>query len=179
MASFAAKLPIAVSSVARGLRTVMKNHSEPATASDSRSLYFFAMLLGSISPAKNTTSVITNVLIVTAPLTPGNMRVTASVAMLAAERCTIFVHMSMLVIARSKLSSTFSARIAFASPRSARIFILTLETEANEVSATAKYAAHRISRITTISDNRLASSISDLTLSIRGLLPGKLKISIS
>ena len=41
--------------------------------------------------------------------------------------------------------------------------------EAKEVSATAKYAAHRMSKITTISDNRLASSISDLTLSIQGV----------
>ena len=161
----AAKLPSAVNSEASGLRMVMKNHSDPATARDIRSLYFFAMLFGSISPAKNTTRVITNVLIVTAPETPGNIRVTASVAIDAADRCTMFVQTRMLVIARSKLSSTCNAFSAFGSPRSARILIFTFDADAKAVSATAKYAAQRTRAITTISDNRLASSISDLTLS--------------
>ena len=165
LTNFAAKLPVADSSFASGFKTDIKKHSEPATANDSRSLYFFAMLLGSISPAKKTTMVITKVLTVTAPGTSGNILVTASVTMLAAEICTIFVQISMLVMARSKLSRTCMALTALGSPRSARILIFTLDTEAKAVSATAKYAAQSKSKTTIVSDNRLASSISDLTRS--------------
>ena len=63
-----------------------------------------ATLLGSISPKKNTTIVVKMVLIATA-LTP-NALVTATVTIAEAAMCTIFVQMSRVVMALSKLSRT-------------------------------------------------------------------------
>lgn len=55
----ATALPKAVSRADRGLKSTMKNRSERAVRMASRSAYFLAMLFGSISPAKNTTTVVT------------------------------------------------------------------------------------------------------------------------
>ena len=69
--SFAAPLPMAVRIEESGVKIAIKKHSEFAVAKDNRSLYFFAMLLGSISPMKNTTIVVARVPIATAlPLLP-------------------------------------------------------------------------------------------------------------
>ena len=46
----------------------MKKRREGARAREKRSAYFFPMLFGSISPAKNTTTVVTTVLTATAPI---------------------------------------------------------------------------------------------------------------
>ena len=103
----AAKLPMADRTADIGRKMRIKKHSEPATAKDSRSLYFLAMLFGSISPTRKTTMVMIIVLRVTA-LSP-QMRVTLTVTMLAAAMCTMFVQIRILLMARSKLSSTSSA----------------------------------------------------------------------
>ena len=62
------------------------------------------MLLGSISPAKNTTIVVIIVLSET-QLMPQSF-VTATVTIVAIEICTIFVPMRIVLIALSKLSIT-------------------------------------------------------------------------
>ena len=82
----------------------MKKQSTGAQERARVSLYFFATLLGSISPAKNTTMVVMIVLIDTA-LTP-HFLVTARVTIEAAAICTILVQISRVLMARSKLSST-------------------------------------------------------------------------
>ena len=73
----AARAPIFVRSQENGVKICIKKYSESAVARDNRSLYFFAMLFGSISPMKNTTSVVISVPAVTAP-TP-KRRVTSTV----------------------------------------------------------------------------------------------------
>lgn len=105
--AFAAKLPIDDNRADIGRKMRIKKHSEPATANDSRSLYFLAMLFGSISPTKKTAMVIIIVLRVTAP--NPQIRVTVTVTMLAAAICTMFVQIRILLMARSKLSRTSSA----------------------------------------------------------------------
>ena len=69
MVSRAAASPIFVSSQDSGWNIVMKKRRLFAQALARRSGYFFAMLFGSISPAKNTATVVRIVLTVTA-LTP-------------------------------------------------------------------------------------------------------------
>ena len=101
------------------------------------------MLLGSISPAKNTTIVVTIVLSETA-LSP-HILVTATVTREAVAICTMLVHISRVLIAMSKLSITYSALFAPASPRSAATFILGRDAEANAVSVTAKNIAQKSS----------------------------------
>lgn len=63
----------------------MKNRSERAVAMARRSAYFLAMLFGSISPAKNTTTVVTSVAAVTAHMP--HTRCTATVTIVAIVRC--------------------------------------------------------------------------------------------
>ena len=90
-----------------GLAGIFRNIKKQSTGAQERarvSLYFFATLLGSISPAKNTTMVVMIVLIDTA-LTP-HFLVTARVTIEAAAICTILVQISRVLMARSKLSST-------------------------------------------------------------------------
>jgi hypothetical protein len=101
---------MAVSSEERGLKMSMKNRSAPDVARLIRSLYFLAMLLGSISPRKNTAMVVMIVERVTAE-TP-QMRVTCTVTMAAAEMWIMLVQMRMVVMARSKLSDISRARFA-------------------------------------------------------------------
>ena len=92
------------------------------------SLYCLPMLFGSISPAKNTTIVVMSVLTETAP-TPQRL-VTATVTMEAAAIWTMFVPISMVVMALSKFSSTHRALSALLLPRSAASLILVFEAEA-------------------------------------------------
>jgi len=153
---------MAVSSAETGLRMSMKNRSAPDVARLIRSLYFLAMLLGSISPTKNAAMVVMIVDRVSAD-TP-HMRVTCTVTMEAAAMCMIFVQISMVVIARSKLSVMKRAFLARSSPLSASVFSFTRDTEANAVSAMAKYMAPNRRSITISQDNRLPSSIKDVTL---------------
>ena len=75
----------------------MKNRSERAVAIARRSAYFLAMLFGSISPAKNTTTVVTSVAAVTAHIP--HTRCTATVTIVAIVRCRMFVPISSVVIA--------------------------------------------------------------------------------
>lgn len=75
----------------------MKNRSERAVRMASRSAYFLAMLFGSISPAKNTTTVVTSVPAVTAHMP--HCRCTATVTSVAIVRCRMFVPISSVVIA--------------------------------------------------------------------------------
>ena len=95
----AAAAPIFVKNHEIGENRPIKKYSEPAVASDNRSLYFFAMLFGSISPMKNTTSVVTSVPTVTA-LMP-QRRVTSTVTKAAVVRWKMFVPISTVVIALS------------------------------------------------------------------------------
>ena len=101
---FAAAWPAAVSSAESGAKSFMKKHSGAAQALANLSLYLLAMLFGSISPAKNTTTVVISVLTDTA-LRPHSL-VTSTVTIDATEICTMFVQISRVLIARSKLSST-------------------------------------------------------------------------
>ncbi len=78
----------------------MKNTSAPAVDRASLSLNFLATLLGSISPAKNTTPVVISVLTDTA-LRP-QRRVTASVTRAATDTCAILVPIRMALMASSK-----------------------------------------------------------------------------
>ena len=93
----ATALPKAVSRADRGLKSTMKNRSERAVRMASRSAYFLAMLFGSISPAKNTTTVVTSVPAVTAHMP--HCRCTATVTSVAIVRCRMFVPISSVVIA--------------------------------------------------------------------------------
>ena len=68
---------MAVRTADSGVKTRMKKHSDPAVPREKRALYFLAMLFGSISPTKKTTTVVMTVLSVTA-LTP-QRRVTSTV----------------------------------------------------------------------------------------------------
>ena len=137
---------------------------DPAQPSRSFSLYFFPRLFGSISPAKNTTTVVMIVLSETA-FNP-QRRVTATVTIAATEICTMFVPIRIVVIARSKLSSRYSAFFARVSPRSAAVLILTRETDAMAVSVTAKYMAQNNKTIAMIHGNRLPSSIMWISISL-------------
>ncbi len=155
--SFAACFPKAVRMAVAGPKMDIKKHSDPAVDKASRSLYFFAMLFGSISPIKKIAMVIIIVLIVTAE-TP-HLRVTNIVTSDAITICTIFVPISIVVIALSKLSNTRRAFLALPSPRSRRDFSLTRETDANAPSANAKYAARNMRIIIIAKNDRLPSSI--------------------
>ena len=126
--SFAADWPIQVSRAERGVKTFIRNCSTGPVARASGSLYFLAMLLGSISPAKKTTIVVTMVLIDTA-LRP-HIFVTATVTMEAVAICTILVQISKVLMALSKSSRINSAVFALASPRSAAAFTRLLGQEA-------------------------------------------------
>ena len=137
----------------------IKKHSESAVANANRSLYFFAMLFGSISPMKNTTIVVTSVPMVTAD-TP-HLRVTSTVTYAAVVRWMMFVPIRMVEIALSKLSNTYSTFSAWREPRSTRALIRIRLTEANAVSISAKYAAPQSSKRIMRPDNRLPSSITD------------------
>ena len=107
---FEAAWPMAVSAADRGEKSAMKKRREPAVCRHSRSLYFFAIDLGSISPAKKTTAVVTKVPAVTAEMP--HLRVTSTVTMAATVMCTMLVPMRTVGIALSKLSKTNSAPLA-------------------------------------------------------------------
>ena len=81
----------------------MKKHSKPAVCRASGSLYFFAMLLGSISPRKNTQIVVTIVPIATRERP--HVRVTIIVVREPTEIWAMLVPMRIVEMARSKLSS--------------------------------------------------------------------------
>ena len=164
LVSFAAPCPIAVSSAESGAKSFISTRIDPAQPSRSFSLYFFPRLFGSISPAKNTTTVVMIVLSETA-FNP-QRRVTATVTIAATEICTMFVPIRIVVIARSKLSSRYSAFFARVSPRSAAVLILTRETDAMAVSVTAKYMAQNNKTIAMIHGNRLPSSIMWISISL-------------
>ena len=66
--SLAAAWPMAVSTAETGAKKRIKKHSEPAVPRLNRSLYFLAILLGSISPRKNRTRVVATVPQTTAPM---------------------------------------------------------------------------------------------------------------
>ena len=100
MVSAAAPRPIRVSREETGQNSSMKKRREGAVALHSRSGYFLAMLLGSISPAKKTTMVVTMVLMLTA-FRPQSL-VTATVTREAAAMCTMLVPISRVLMARSK-----------------------------------------------------------------------------
>ena len=155
--SFAADWPIQVSRADSGAKTFIKKRSMGPVARARGSLYFFATLLGSISPAKNTTMVVTMVLMDTA-LSPHSF-VTATVTIEAVAICTMFVHMSRVLMALSKSSRISSAVFALPSPRSAAALMRLLEQEAKAVSLTAKKAAQNSSSTAIIHGNRLPSSI--------------------
>ena len=119
------------------------------------------MLFGSISPAKKTAIVVRTVLSVTAwrPHLFETVRVTTA----AAERCTMFVPIKIVVIALSKRSRISSAICAFLLPDSAIAFSFGLEAEAKDVSVNARYAAHSTRQTASNQGNRLPSSIFGLS----------------
>ena len=94
------------------------------------------MLFGSISPNRNRTSVVATVPQTTAP--EPQFLATITVTMAAALKWTMFVPIRIVVIARSKSSSTRMARLARTSPFSSLARMRARETEANAVSASAK-----------------------------------------
>ena len=100
LVSLLARFPIAARIAAAGLKMVFRITSGRIQRSESFSLYFLAMLLGSISAKKNTKRDVTNVLIVTAPIP--HMLVTCTVTIDAAPRWAMFVHIRIVLIVRSK-----------------------------------------------------------------------------
>lgn len=96
------KLPHPGQHPASGAKMRIKKHSEEAVARAHRSLYFFPMLLGSISPAKKMATVHTRV--PTATQEAPQVRVTSTVTRVAVVIWTIFVPISMAEIAWSKCS---------------------------------------------------------------------------
>ena len=117
------------------------------------------MLLGSISPAKNTTSVVMMVEIETTE-SPHSL-VTMTVTAVAMVRCTILVQMRRVLIAVSIFSSISRALSALSSPLSALTLIFDCEAEAKAVSEMAKTAAKSNNTNMKISDIRLSASIFD------------------
>ena len=157
-----ASAPIFVRTKETGVKRPIKKHSDSAVAKANRSLYFFAMLFGSISAMKNTTTVVTSVPAATAE-TPYR-RVTSTVTYAATVRWRMFVPIRIVVIAFSKWSRTYSAFFARRLPRSARVLTRMRLTEANAVSASAKYTAPSKSSSNIRADDRLPSSIRIITL---------------
>ena len=130
-----ARLPIAERTAVAGVQILSMIIRGPMKRSARSSLYFFAMLLGSISAKKNTIREVAIVEIVTAE--SPKRRVTYTVTSDAVERWAMFVQMRIVLIVRSKLSSAVRTEAARSSPWSARVFIFTLEQDARAVSTTA------------------------------------------
>ena len=128
--------PIHASSAESGVNSVIKARRDPEHAFAARSGYFFATVFGNISPAKKTISVVTIVLRETAEM-PHRLT-TATVTSAEIERCARLVPISMVLIARSKLSIINKACFAAGSPRSEAALIFARDAEANAVSAKAK-----------------------------------------
>ena len=103
-ASFDTAWPSQVRKAVTGEKSFMKKTSSPAVERASLSLNFLATLLGSISPAKNTTPVVMSVLMETA-LSP-QRRVTPRVTRAAVETCTMLVPTRIALMAWSKWSRT-------------------------------------------------------------------------
>ena len=159
LVSLAAWIPIHVRSLARGLKTFIITERSPAVLRANFSGFFLAMLLGSISPAKNTTSVVMMVEIETTE-SPHSL-VTMTVTAVAMVRCTILVQMRRVLIAVSIFSSISRALSALSSPLSALTLIFDCEAEAKAVSEMAKTAAKSNNTNMKISDIRLSASIFD------------------
>ena len=121
---------------ATGLRSRMRNRSDPAKARTTVSAWLRQKLFGSISLTKNTMSVIATVV---APTEPGpHSRVANSVAREEQPMCMMLLPMSSVVSALSKCSEIKMAVLARALPDSAWVFRRILLQDAKAISAPAK-----------------------------------------
>ena len=166
--SFRDALPIPDRTKVNGRRSFMSTTRSPEHARLAFSLSLLPILLGSISPAKNMAMVTMKVDAVTAPRP--HFLVTNTVTTEAAAIWAILVHIKRVVIASSKLSSTYMTCFALTSPLSSLTLIRFRDTQAIAVSVSAKYADAMNNKQTMISDRLSGSIITDCSPLLSRLL---------